>query len=44
MEPECLRRGKEFHKKVQSDWDMTIKDGNLNIEHTINLLTSRYVC
>jgi len=39
MEPECLRRGKEFHKKVQSDWDMNIKDGNLNIEHTINLLS-----
>ncbi len=37
MEPECLRQGKEFHKKVQLDWDLSIKDGHPNIEHTISL-------
>lgn len=43
MEPEQLRRGKEFHKKVQSNWERDIKDGNLNIEHRINLLPNSKV-
>mgnify|MGYP005619614107 CR=1 FL=1 len=38
MEPEILRRGKEFHTKVQSDWRLTIKDGHLDKEHTIPLV------
>lgn len=37
MEPEILKQGKIFHKRVQHDWDRTIKDGNLNIEHFIKL-------
>jgi len=37
MEPEILRRGKAFHKKVQEDWRETAKDGNINIEHCIPL-------
>lgn len=37
MEPEGLRRGKAFHKKVQSDWDLNIKDGHPNKEYTISL-------
>jgi len=38
MEPECLRRGKEFHRKVQSDWYENVEDGEVNAEHTINWL------
>lgn len=37
MEPEQLRRGKEFHKTVQSDWQISIKDGILSTEHSTKL-------
>jgi len=37
-EPEALRRGKAFHKRVQSDWEKTAKDGKVNLEHTINII------
>jgi hypothetical protein len=37
-EPEILRRGKEFHKKVQQDWEATAKDGAVYPEHTIGLV------
>lgn len=40
MEPEQLKRGKEFHKRVQSDWVKTNLDGELNLEYTINLWPS----
>ena len=36
-EPLILRRGKEFHKRVQDDWDKTAKGGKINIERTIKL-------
>ena len=36
MEPEQLKRGKEFHKLVQGNWQHDAK-GGVNIEHTINL-------
>ena len=36
-EPACLRRGKAFHKSVQADWNGTA-EGNINVEHTIDLL------
>ena len=36
-EPEILRKGKEFHKLVQSDWKRTA-EGNIQCEHTIDLL------
>ncbi len=35
MEPEILRRGKEFHNKVQADWEKYPKDGHLSNEHSI---------
>jgi len=34
-EPEILKRGKLFHKKVQDDWKSTAKDGAIDPEHTI---------
>jgi hypothetical protein len=37
MEPEILRRGKAFHKRVQGDWENTAKGGKINIEHSIPL-------
>lgn len=37
MEPEQLKRGKEFHKKVQDDWKKEAQ-GNINVEHTIDLV------
>ena len=37
MEPEILRRGKAFHKRVQEDWKETAKGGKINIEHSIPL-------
>jgi hypothetical protein len=36
-EPEILRRGKAFHRRVQSDWERTAKDGVVRSEHTITL-------
>ena len=39
MEPEQLRRGKEFHKLVQANWQHDAQ-GGVNIEHTINLFPS----
>ncbi len=37
MEPEILRRGKAFHKRVQADWEKTAKGGKIKPEHTIPL-------
>jgi hypothetical protein len=37
IEPEILRNGKAFHKKVQDDWEQTAKGGKISKEHTINL-------
>jgi hypothetical protein len=37
MEPEILRRGKAFHKRVQEDWDRTARDGKVNVEHVTSL-------
>ena len=37
MEPEILRRGKAFHKRVQGGWENTAKGGKINIEHSIPL-------
>jgi hypothetical protein len=37
MEPEILRRGKDFHKRVQEDWKNTARGGQVNLEHTILL-------
>jgi len=40
-EPESLRAGKHFHKRVQSDWERTAKDGKVYPEHTISLVPNR---
>lgn len=32
-EPEILRKGKEFHWRVQQDWKLSAKDGNISSEH-----------
>jgi len=40
MEPEQLKLGKEFHKKVQSNWKNGIIDGHLIVEHKISFLSS----
>ena len=36
-EPDILRRGKAFHKRVQDNWKRTAEGGNLTKEHTIEL-------
>jgi len=40
-EPEVLKRGKEFHKKVQQDWEFFAKDGNISSEHSSPLVPKR---
>ena len=35
MEPECLRRGKEFHRRVQRDWSGEIEGAAVHVEKTI---------
>jgi len=40
MEPKILRRGKLFHRKIQTDWLRSIVDGNPVVEHSISLHTS----
>ena len=37
MEPEQLRRGKRFHRRVQADWSGTVEDAPVLIEHGIAL-------
>ena len=37
MEPEQLRRGKDFHRLVQADWSGTVADGNVRPEHNIRM-------
>ena len=37
MEPDQLRRGKEFHRLVQADWAGTVVDGTARPEHSIQL-------
>jgi hypothetical protein len=34
-EPDILKQGKAFHRKVQEDWKRTAKDGKIIKEHTI---------
>lgn len=41
MEPEILRKGKAFHKRVQEDWERTAKDGKIIKEHFIPLSVIR---
>jgi t-SNARE complex subunit (syntaxin) len=36
-EPETLRGGKAFHKRVQDDWEKTAKGGKIEKEHRIYL-------
>jgi hypothetical protein len=38
IEPEILRRGKEFHRLVQKDWEVSARDGSIHAEHAIALL------
>jgi hypothetical protein len=40
-EPRLLKVGKKFHKKVQSDWELTGKDGKIYPERTISLVPQR---
>jgi hypothetical protein len=37
MEPEQLRRGKEFHRRVQADWEKTAEGGVVHPEHFVEL-------
>ena len=37
-EPEILIRGKDFHKLVQRDWKLNVKDGDVLVEHHTTLL------
>jgi len=37
MEPEQLRRGKEFHRRVQEDWRRTAEGGVVYPEHFVKL-------
>ena len=37
MEPEQLRRGREFHRLVQADWAGSVEDATVRPEHTIRL-------
>ena len=36
-EPEILRRGKAFHRRVQRDWEDLATDGVVDSEHTIEI-------
>jgi hypothetical protein len=38
MEPRILKRGKEFHKRVQKDWDDNAEGGRIFNEHMIPLI------
>jgi hypothetical protein len=38
MEPFQLKAGKDFHRRVQADWEETAKGGRIVAEHTIRLL------
>jgi hypothetical protein len=38
VEPEILRRGKEFHRRVQAAWSDEIAGGLVSSEHLIHLL------
>ena len=38
VEPEILKTGKEFHRRVQEDWERTAKDGHISAEHRIPLV------
>jgi len=42
-EPRLLKAGKEFHRKVQSEWELTAKDGKMCPEHTISLAPQRSI-
>ena len=44
MEPEILKKGKKFHKRVQRDWHIDA-EGDIQSEHSITFLgnNSRYV-
>src|SRR4051794_18643771 len=38
MEPEILRRGKAFHKRVQADWSGTVEGAPAIAEHGIRIV------
>ena len=42
-EPELLKAGKQFHKKVQNDWKHSAKDGTICPEHTISLVPDKSI-
>jgi hypothetical protein len=37
MEPDALRRGKEFHRRVQDDWAGEIEGAPVRLEHGIRV-------
>ena len=44
MEPELLRRGKEFHRLVQADWAGEIEKATVRLEHSIQFLQALNSC
>ncbi|MEO8379040.1 MAG: hypothetical protein ABI779_05205 [Acidobacteriota bacterium] len=40
MEPELLRRGKEFHRLVQADWAGEIEKATVRLEHSIRFIAA----
>jgi len=41
MEPKQLKKGKEFHKKIQHEWKVEIKNGTPISEKTITRINGR---
>lgn len=37
MEPDQLRRGKRFHRRVQTDWSGTVENATVRPEHGVRL-------
>ncbi len=37
MEPEALRRGREFHRRIQSDWAGEVEGVTVRLEHGVRL-------
>jgi hypothetical protein len=44
MEPELLRRGKEFHRLVQADWAGVIEKAAVRAEHSIHFVNAGNAC
>ena len=42
-EPRLLKEGKEFHRKVQHDWELTAKDGKICSENTVYLVPKKSI-